>query len=105
MIGPAMGLVAVLSITLHFVFENDAALGFAQLLAIAAIGMAPLTLSNALWDLASRTGHTATISSIAYLTPLAGLLLLSLLGVTTVTWSTGAGALLIVGGALAASWA
>jgi len=58
---------------LHFAFEEPTALTVAQCFAIAAIGIAPLTLSNALWDRASRSGHTAAISGIAYLTPLVGL--------------------------------
>jgi drug/metabolite transporter (DMT)-like permease len=102
-IGPSMGLMAVLALGLHFAFETTPQLAWPQLLAIGAIGVAPLTLSNALWDLASRTGHMATISGLAYLTPLVGLLLLSLLGAAAVSWGTAAGALLVVAGALAAS--
>jgi drug/metabolite transporter (DMT)-like permease len=102
-IGPSMGVIAVLSMILHCAFEAPAALAPSQLVAIAAIGVAPLTLSNALWDRASRTGQMTTISAIAYLTPLVGLLLLSLTGVAAVTWGTAVGAVLIVAGALAAS--
>lgn len=102
-IGPAMGVVAILSLALHFVFESSAALSLPQVIAIAAIGVAPLTLSNSLWDLATRTGYTAAISGLAYLTPLVSLLLLSLLGVVSVSWLTVAGALLIVCGALVAA--
>ena len=53
--------------------------------------------------MASRTGQLATISGLAYLTPLAGLLLLALFGAADVSWGTAAGAGLIVVGALAAS--
>jgi drug/metabolite transporter (DMT)-like permease len=102
-IGPSMGLMAVVGMGLHLSFETTPQLAWAQLLAIAAIGVAPLTLSNMLWDLASRTGQMATISGLAYLTPLFSLLLLSLLGVAAVSWGTAAGAVLIVAGALAAS--
>jgi hypothetical protein len=45
----------------------------------------------------------ATISGLAYLTPLVSLLLLTLLGTAAVSWGTAAGAVLIVAGALAAS--
>ncbi len=102
-IGPSMGLMTLVAMTMHLAFETTPQLAWPQLLAIAAIGVAPLTLSNVLWDLASRTGHLATISGLAYLTPLVGLLLLSLLGAATVSWGTGAGGVLIVAGALAAS--
>ena len=59
--------------------------------------------SNALWDLANRTGQVATIAGLAYLTPLFGLLLLALFGAAQVSWITAVGAPLIVAGALAAS--
>lgn len=102
-IGPSMGLMALFAMAMHLAFETTPQLAWAQLLAITAIGLLPLTLSNALWDRASRTGQLATISGLTYLTPLISLLLLALLGVATVSWSTAAGAGLIVAGALAAS--
>lgn len=102
-VGPSMGLLAVLALGLHALFEAPASLTPGQLMAIAGIGVVPLTLSNALWDRAIRSGHTAMISSIAYLTPLAALLLLAVLGVATVSAGALAGAALVVLGALAAS--
>ncbi|TIU39127.1 MAG: hypothetical protein E5W31_07875, partial [Mesorhizobium sp.] len=102
-IGPSMGILAVLALALHFGFEAPISLSPSQLLAIAAIGIVPLTLSNALWDRATRTGHTALISAIAYATPLAALSLLALLGVGDVSYWVAAGAVLIVIGALGAS--
>lgn len=102
-IGPSMGLMALLAMGMHLAFETTPQLAWPQLGAIAAIGVLPLTLSNALWDLASRTGQLAAISGLAYLTPLASLLLLALFGAAAVSWSTAAGAGLIVAGALAAS--
>lgn len=102
-IGPSMGFLALLALGLHFVFEVRSSLSLSQLSAIAAIGVVPLTLSNALWDRASREGHTALISSIAYATPLAALALLAGFGVVAVSLGAAAGALLVVIGALAAS--
>jgi drug/metabolite transporter (DMT)-like permease len=102
-IGPSMGLKALICAVLHFAFEEPTALTVPQCFAIAAIGIAPLTLSNALWDRASRSGHTATISGIAYLTPMVALLLLTMFGVASISWLTVAGALLIVSGAYMAS--
>ena len=102
-IGPSMGLLAALALGLHLVLETPASLAPIQWLAVAGIGVAPLTLSNALWDRAIRTGYTAMISGIAYLTPLAALLLLALFGVGTVSSGAAAGAVLVVIGALAAS--
>ncbi len=102
-VGPSMGLLAVLSLGLHWAFEPSASLSLPQGLAIAGIGIAPLTLSNALWDSAVRTGYMAMISGLAYLTPLASLILLAVFGVGTVTVYVAAGGLLVVTGALAAS--
>lgn len=102
-IGPSMGLLAFLALGLHLIFEVRADLSWSQLSAIAAIGIVPLTLSNALWDRASRTGQTALISSIAYATPLAALALLAIFGVVAVSSGAATGALLVVFGALAAS--
>jgi drug/metabolite transporter (DMT)-like permease len=102
-IGPSMGLLAVLALALHVGFEAPVSLSSSQLLAIAAIGVVPLTLSNALWDRATRTGHTALISAIAYATPLAALSLLALLGIGNVSYGVAAGAVLVVIGALGAS--
>jgi drug/metabolite transporter (DMT)-like permease len=102
-IGPSMGLLAVLALSLHAAFEAPASLAPTQWFAIVGIGVAPLTLSNALWDRAIRTGYTAMISGIAYLTPLAALLLLAFFGAGTVSTGAAAGAVLVVTGALVAS--
>lgn len=102
-IGPSMGLLAVLALAIHALFEPPTSLTPLQWLAIAGIGIAPLTLSNALWDRASRTGHTTMISGIAYLTPLAALILLALVNTRSVTLGASAGAVLVVIGAFAAS--
>ena len=102
-IGPSMGLIGVICLVLHATLEQPVTLTGAQCLAIAAIGVGPLTLSNALWDRASRSGHAATISGIAYLTPLMSLLLLAAFGVASISWMTMVGALLIVAGAYTAS--
>lgn len=55
-IGPSMGFMAVLAMGLHLAFEITPHLDGSQLLVIAAIGVAPLTLSNVLWDLAQSDG-------------------------------------------------
>ncbi|WP_193172684.1 DMT family transporter [Nisaea nitritireducens] len=104
-IGPSMGLLAVMALSAHALFEAPIELSQTQWLAIVGIGIAPLTLSNALWDQASRTGRneTALISGIAYMTPLASLFLLALFDVTPISSGVAVGAVLVVIGALAAS--
>ena len=102
-IGPSMGLMSLIAFSLHITFEPAADLSITQVLVIAAIGIAPLTISNALWDKASRTEHTSLISAIAYATPLASIVIMALVGVGMVSWSVLVGAVLVVAGALAAS--
>lgn len=102
-IAPSMGLMSLIAFALHFAFEQTTSLSMTQVLIIAAVGVAPLTISNALWDKASRTEHTALISAIAYATPLVSILIMTLFGVGTVSGSVLAGAVFVVAGALAAS--
>ena len=102
-IGPSMGLIAIVSMGLHFTLEPAASLGLTQILAIVGIGIAPLSLSNMLWDQAGRTGQLALISAIAFFTPFGALLLLSLSGAAEVNAATFAGAVFIVIGAFAAA--
>ena len=102
-IGPGLGVVAVLSLAGHVAFEAPFVPDAVQALAIVGIGLAPLGISNMLWDRASRTGELATVSGIAYATPLAALLLLAATGAAAVTTSAALGAILIVVGACCAS--
>lgn len=102
-VGPAMGVIAVVSLLAHVVLEEPAIPDTQQLIAITAIGIIPLTLSTMLWDQATRTGETSTISAIAYLNPIIALLLLALLGASTVLLTTFTAALLIVLGAFLSS--
>lgn len=102
-IGPSMGVLAVMALAAHLMFEEPTSLSTIQWLAIAGIGIAPLTLSNILWDKAMRTGFSSTISGIAYLTPVGSIAILALFGVATITWGAVIGALLVVVGAVAAS--
>lgn len=102
-VGPSMGLVAVLALSAHALFEVPAVPTAGQAMTIAAIGIVPITLANALWDRATRGGFASMISSIAYLTPIAALGVLALVGMGTITPATALGATLVVLGALAAS--
>jgi drug/metabolite transporter (DMT)-like permease len=99
-----LGILALAASGLHLLFETRGSLEWVQWLAIVGIGVLSLNLSNSFWDKAIRTGHTATISSIAYLTPLVSLLLLAALGIGTVTVAAAAGGVLVVSGALIASF-
>ncbi|MDG4898385.1 hypothetical protein P9272_33170 [Mesorhizobium sp. WSM4976] len=103
-VGPSLGILALAASGLLLLIETRSSLEWVQWLAIVGIGVLSLNLSNSFWDKAIRTGHTATISSIAYFTPLVSLLLLAALGIGTVTVAAAAGGVLVVSGALIASF-
>lgn len=99
-IGPSMGLIAISAWLVHAIFEPQHLPSVAQLAAIVAIGVGPFTLSNMFWDKATRSGAPAVIGSMAFMTPLVAIALLSALGISQLTgWLVG-GALLAVTGAV-----
>jgi drug/metabolite transporter (DMT)-like permease len=102
-VGPSLGLLAVVAFGLHLLTETQIPLGQTNWLAIGCIGVFSLTLSNSFWGKAIQTGDLASISSIPYLTPLISLLLLAGLGVETVSGPVVIGGVLVVTGAFAAS--
>ena len=63
------------------------------------MGLGPFTLANILWDRATRQGAAATISSLAFLTPLVALSLLVVFGLSTLTLQLVVGAVLTIAGA------
>ncbi|MGR3434127.1 MAG: DMT family transporter [Shimia sp.] len=101
-IGPSLGVIAVLSLGLHMAFGAPTSLAPVQLAAIAGIGLLPLGAANMLWDRAARTGALSLISGIAYLTPFGAMLLLALTGLGTVTAAAWIGGTLVVAGAFLA---
>ena len=105
-VGPAMGVIALLAIGGHLLFEDRTAvlaLDGRKVGVIAAIGVFPIMLTNALWERATRGGFATMIAGIAYLTPIAALGVLALLGLGAVTAASLMGAVLMVIGALSAS--
>lgn len=102
-IGPSMGVIAVVAIVAHLFFEEPAQLSMFQLLVIAGIGIAPVTLANVLWDRATRYGQAPLIAGIAYATPIVALGLLAAFGLSSVTFQLLIGACLVVLGAVAGS--
>lgn len=63
----------------------------------------PFTVANIFWDKATREGSVATISSLAFLTPLVSITLLATFGLSVVTMATVLGALLAIAGAVLSS--
>jgi Pyruvate/2-oxoacid:ferredoxin oxidoreductase gamma subunit len=67
------------------------------------MGIGPFTVANILWDKATREGSTATIFSLALLTPMVAMLLLAVFGLGLVTSAVFIGALFAILGALPSS--
>lgn len=65
--------------------------------AAAAVGIVPLAFGNLLWDEGFRRGDGQLLAVMAYGTPLCSALLLAMLGLESLTWTLGLGALVIVG--------
>lgn len=99
-IGPSLALAGIGALMAHLAFEPSYWPSASQWAAIVLMGIGPFTMANILWDKATREGPAATISSLAFLTPLVALTLLAGLGLGTVTLAATAGAVLVVAGAV-----
>jgi drug/metabolite transporter (DMT)-like permease len=102
-VGPSLGLAAVIALLFHLSLEQSYWPTVGQWMAIAMMGIGPFTLANILWDKATRSGSAATISSLAFLTPLVAISLLAIFGLGVVTLTTVIGALFAIVGAVMAS--
>nr|WP_254428596.1 DMT family transporter [Ruegeria atlantica] len=102
-IGPSLGLAGFGALSAHVVLEPAHLLTTQQWIAVTLIGIGPFTIANMFWDQATRKGSAATISSLAFLTPLVAIGLLSILGLNAFTLATLVGALFTVVGALVSS--
>lgn len=99
-VGPSLGLAGIVAIRAHFALEPGFWPTTGQWLAIALMGIGPFTVANILWDKATREGSAATLSSLAFLTPLVAMMLLAIFGLGTVTIATITGALFAIAGAV-----
>lgn len=102
-IGPSLGLAGVSALVAHFILEPAFWPTIGQWLAIILMGIGPFTVANVLWDKATREGSAATISSLAFLTPLVAMGLLAAFDLGVVTTATIVGALFAIAGALLSS--
>ncbi len=102
-IGPSLGLAGIAALSAHFALEPFHWPTLSQWAAIFLMGIGPFTVANMLWDKATRQGSAATISSLAFLTPLVAIALLALFGLGAVTAATVLGALLAITGAVLSS--
>lgn len=102
-VGPSLALAGTGALVAHFAFETLYWPTIGQWIAIVLMGIGPFTLANISWDKATREGSAATISSLAFLTPLVAITLLAVFGLGTVTLATVAGAFLAITGAVLSS--
>lgn len=102
-VGPSLGLAGIGALTAHFMLETAYWPTTTQWIAIAIMGIGPFTVANMLWDKATREGSAATISSLAFLTPLVAMTLLAVFGLGAVTAATVVGALFAIFGAILSS--
>jgi drug/metabolite transporter (DMT)-like permease len=102
-VGPSLGLAGISALAVHFLLEPVYWPSAGQWLAIILMGIGPFTVANVLWDKATREGSAATISSLAFLTPLVAMGLLAAFGLGVVTLAVVVGALFAIIGALLSS--
>jgi drug/metabolite transporter (DMT)-like permease len=95
------GLVSgLLSLACHALLEPATTLNGTDWMLLAAVGLGPLGAAFFLWDRALKGGDARHIGVLSYLTPLASTALLLLVTGRGLSWSIGAAAALIVGGAV-----
>jgi len=102
-VGPSLGLAGISTLVAHFMLEPIYWPSTVEWFAITLMGIGPFTVANVLWDKATRSGSAATISSLAFLTPLVAMGLLATFGLGNVTIATVVGALFAITGALLSS--
>ncbi len=102
-VGPSLGLAGIAALAAHFILEPSYWPTTSQWFAIVLMGVGPFTVANILWDKATREGSAATISSLAFLTPLVAMMLLAVFGLGIVTLATLIGALFAIAGAILSS--
>jgi drug/metabolite transporter (DMT)-like permease len=102
-LGPSLALAALIAFVFQFVWEQPYWPTAGQWIAIAMMGIGPFTLANFFWDRATRASSAATISNLAFLTPLVAISLLTISGLGAVTMATLIGAGLAISGALLSS--
>lgn len=102
-VGPSLAIAGIAALVVHFSFEPLYWPSNFQWAAIALMGIGPFTVANIFWDKATREGSAATISSLAFLTPLVAITLLAIFGLSVVTMATVVGAFLAISGAVLSS--
>lgn len=98
------GAVALAGAVAHLLFEDGVWPGPSQWLAVLFLGIGPTGLAFLAWDYATKHGNMPLLGALSYLAPLISTLLLVVSGQAPASIFLGLSALLIVGGAVLASW-
>ncbi len=101
---PAVGLFAlvsgILSIAMHFVFENQVSLSSFEWMILILLGLGPLGAAFYLWDYAIKRSNPQEIGLLSFLTPLLSTGFLLVITGQALSWLLAIAAGLIVGGSL-----
>lgn len=101
---PAVGVFALvaglLSLAMHFLFEEQVALSSYEWLILVLLGLGPLGAAFYFWDYAIKKGNPQEIGLLSFLTPLLSTSLLLIITGHPISWLLGLSAALIVGGSL-----
>lgn len=98
------GAVALAGAVAHSLLETSVWPSPSQGLAILFLGIGPTGLAFLAWDYATKHGNMPLLGALSYLAPMLSTLLLVLTGQAPATFLLGISVLLIVGGALLASY-
>lgn len=96
----------ILSWLAHYLFESRTVWpeGAVSWLALLAIGFGPISMAYLVWDIGLKRGSIQVLGAMSYLTPLLSTTLLVALGYATGSWLLATACVLIVSGAIVASW-
>ncbi|OOG11007.1 DMT family transporter [Pseudomonas sp. C9] len=103
-IGGICGMSAAAGLVCHLAFETTVRPDSAQWAAIIVLGLGPAGLAFFAWDHATKHGHLATLGALSYLAPLMSTLLLIVVGHGYAGSILIIPALLIIAGAVIATW-
>jgi drug/metabolite transporter (DMT)-like permease len=90
------GISAIVCAVLHLMLEHSVMPGIGSAGAAVLVGIVPAAFANLAWDKGFRRGDSQLLAVAAYGTPLCSALLLSLLGLESLSWKLLLGAVLIV---------
>jgi drug/metabolite transporter (DMT)-like permease len=91
------GISAAICAVVHVLVESTVTPRMSSLLAAVAVAVVPSAIANVAWDTGLRRGDGRLLAVMAYATPLCSALVLTTLGLETLSWRLLIGAMVIVG--------